>query len=568
MTGDAPSLEVIASGEGAVALGARASVARVAQYAMLAVLATLVYLLVPDCLLGQEVGARLKEIGIYTDTPIRGQPFYALKQQSLSPSDSRATIYTEWLLPQAGHYTVRYQIYGPSGALYVGNTHPFDASEATWPTWFTFPLPKGEKAKALTGRWKAEVSLNADRLATLSFELLDRDRRIETDASIAVFPFIVEDEARDVDTGVVAERAETLKATAVYLSSELQRLFPRVIPPQQSRTLLGEELTPADAEKPASRFRVRQRLGADVAIAGRVTVPAAGAAKVTLEVTVVNLATGLAERFRAALSDERAGISSRDLMEELTVALLVQPSFLTSLRAQAGQPPKPVLPALGAPPPSLTPAESKGVKGIPEIVKEQADAVVFLRVTAKGGERRVGTGFVVRQTGEILTNFHLMEDAKTVTVKLKNEDVYDEVVLLESDPRRDIALIKVRAWNLPAVRLGNSDPVQVGERVVAIGNPRGLEQTVTDGLISAIRDTGKGYKLFQMSVPISTGSSGGPLFNMAGEAIGITAAYLEGGQNLNFAIPINYGLALLQGSTPPATGSLSVPQGEPSGVAR
>jgi len=526
-------------------------------------------LLAAERLPGQEVSARLKEIGIYTETPIRGQPYYALKQQSLSPSDGRATIYTEWLLPQPGHYTVRYQIYGPSGALYVGNTHPFDASEATWPTWFTFALPKGEKAKAMAGRWKAEVFLNADRLATLSFELLDRDRRIESDASIAVFPFLVQDEAKDVDAGVVAERAETLKASASYLSSELQRLFPRVIPPQQSRTLLGEELTPADAEKPASRFRVRQRMGADVAIAGRVVVPAAGAAKATLEVTLVNLATGLTERFRAALREGRVGISSRDLMEELTVALLVQPSFLTALRAQAGQSPKPALPALGGgPPASPAPVEPKGVKGIPEIVKEQADAVVFLRVTAKSGERRVGTGFVVRQTGEILTNLHLVEDAKTVTVKLKNEDVYDEVVLLESDPRRDIALIKVRGWNLPVVRLGNSDHLQVGERVVAIGNPRGLEQTVTDGLISGIRDTGKGYKLFQMSVPISTGSSGGPLFNMAGEAIGITAAYLEGGQNLNFAIPINYGLALLQGATPKATGSLPVAPGEPSGVAR
>jgi len=561
-------LEETSSEEGAVIFGASHTVTRRSLAVVVVLIVGGALLLAAERLPGQEVGARLKEIGIYTETPIRGQPFYALKQQSLSPTDGRATIYTEWLLPQPGHYTVRYQIYGPSGALYVGNTHPFDASEAIWPTWFTFPLPKGEKAKALSGRWKVEVLLNAERLATLHFELLDQDRRIDTDASIAVFPFVVEDESKDAAAGVAAERAETLKATAVYLSSELQRLFPRVIPPQQSRTLLGEELTPADAEKPASRFRVRQRLGADVAIAGRVVVPAAGAAKATLEVTVVNLANGLTERFHAALSDGRAGISSRDLMEELTVALLVQPSFLTSLRAQAGQPPKPVLPALGAPPPSLTPAESKGVKGIPEIVKEQADAVVFLRVTAKGGERRVGTGFVVRQTGEILTNFHLMEDAKTVTVKLKNEDVYDEVVLLESDPRRDIALIKVRGWNLPVVRLGNSDPVQVGERVVAIGNPRGLEQTVTDGLISAIRDTGKGYKLFQMSVPISTGSSGGPLFNMAGEAIGITAAYLEGGQNLNFAIPINYGLALLQGSTPPATGSLPVPPGGPSGVAR
>jgi hypothetical protein len=366
-------------------------------------------LLAAERLPGQEVGARLKEIGIYSEIPIRGQPFYAVRQRSLSPSDSRATIYTEWLLPQAGHYTVRYQIYGPSGALYVGNTHPFDASEQTWPTWFTFALPRGEKAKAMAGRWKAEVLLNADRLATLSFELLDRDRRIETDTSIAIFPFLVEDEAKDVEEGAAAERAGALNASASYLSSELQRLFPRVIPPQQSRTLLGEELTPADAEKPASRFRVRQRLGADIAIAGRVVVPAAGAAKATLEVVVVNLATGLMERFRAALSEGRAGISSRDLMEELTVALLVQPSFLTSLRAQAGQPPKPVLPAVGVgSSPSLTPAEPKGVKGIPEIVKEQADAVVFLRVTAKGGEHRVGTGFVVRQTGEIITNLHLV----------------------------------------------------------------------------------------------------------------------------------------------------------------
>ncbi len=549
-------------------MGARASVARVVRYALLAVLATLVYLLAPDYPVAQEVGARLKEIGIYTDTPIRGQPFYALKQQSLSPSDGRATIYTEWLLPQPGHYTVRYQIYGPSGSLYLANTHPFDAAEQMWPTWFTFALPRGEKAKAMAGRWKAEVLLNADRVATLSFELLDRDRRIETDTSIAVFPFLVEGDAKDVDAAVAAERAEELKASASYLSSELQRLFPRVIPPQQSRTLLGEELTPADAEKPASRFRVRQRLGADIAIAGRVVVPAAGAAKATLEVVVVNLATGLMERFRAALSEGRAGINSRDLMEELTVALLVQPSFLTLLRAQAGQPPKAALPAVGGPPASPVPVEPKGVKGIPEIVKEQADGVVFLRVTTKDGERRLGSGFVVRKTGEILTNFHLVEDAKTVTVKLRNEEVYDEVTLLEADARRDIALIKVRGWNLPVVRLGNSDPVQVGERVVAIGNPRGLEQTVTDGLISAIRDTGKGYKLFQMSVPISTGSSGGPLFNMAGEAIGITAAYLEGGQNLNFAIPINYGLALLQDRASPAKGTPSVPSGEPSGVMR
>jgi hypothetical protein len=532
--------------------------------------------LVAGRLFAQQVGALLKDVGIYTETPIRGKPFYALKQEILFPSDGRATIYTEWLLPQPGHYTVRYQIYSPSGGLYTANSHPFDASEQTWPTWFTFPLPKGEKAKALAGRWKVEVVLDAERLATLRFELVDRDRRTETDLSIAIFPFLVEDEAKGADPALTADRAEILNASASYVANELQRLFPRVIPPRQSRTLLGEEFQPADVEKAARLFRIRQRLGAEIAIAGRVVIPGAATAKASLEVVIVNLGTGMVERFRASVSEGKPVVTPKDLMEELTLGLFMQSAFLSSLRAQVGgapkaaqnEPPAGTGPSATADRPPSSPLPAKGIKSIPEIVKEQADGVVFLRVTTKDGERRLGTGFVVRKTGEILTNFHLVEGAKSMTVKLRNEEVYDEVTLLEADARRDVALIKVRGWNLPVVRLGNSDLVQVGERVVAIGNPRGLEQTVADGLISAIRDTGKGYKLFQMSVPISTGSSGGPLFNMTGEAIGITAAYLEGGQNLNFAIPINYGLALLQDRASPAKGTPSAPPGAPSGVMR
>lgn len=350
-----------------------------------------------------------------------------------------------------------------------------------------------------------------------------------------------------------------------------------MIPPQQSRTLLGEEFTLTDVEKAGRLFRIRQRLGAEIAIAGRVVIPSAGAAGATLEVAVVHLGTGRVERFRSGLSEGNAVVSPKERMEELTADLLVKSTFLSTLRTQIGGSSRPtqneplrmaVHPETAGSAPSTISPEPKGIKGIPEIVKEQADAVVFIRVTSKAGERRVGSGVFVRSTGEILTNFHLIENAKTLTVKLKNEDVYDEVTVLEIDVRRDIALIKVRGWNLPVVKLGDSDLVQVGERVVAIGNPRGLEQTVTDGLISAIRDTGKGYKLFQMSVPISTGSSGGPLFNMAGEAIGITAAYLEGGQNLNFAIPINYGLALLRDAAPPAKGTSSLPTATPGGVIR
>lgn len=533
-------------------------------------------MLLADSVLSQQIDARLKDVGIYTETPVYDQPFYALKQRTLYPSDGRATIYTEWLLPQPGHYTVRYQISGPSGVRYASNTHPFEASKQIWPTWFAFDLPKGEKAKALAGRWKVEIFLNADRLATLHFELINQDRRIESDVSIAVFPYVVQDETKGDEPAVTAERAEILKASASSLTGELKRVFARVIPPQQSRSLLGEDLAPTDAENPDRLFRIRERLGAAVVIVGRVVVPAAGTGKAALEVRLVNLATGRVEQFRVSLSEAPVGMSPRDLMEALTRALLAQPSFPSALRAQAGGSARaasdelpatlPTIVAAPPTPPSL--AGSKGLQGIPEIVKDQGDAVVFLRVTARDGERRLGTGFIVRRTGEILTNLHLVNNAKTMTVKLRNEDVYDEVTLLETDPRRDIALIKVRGWNLPTVRLGNSDLVQVGERVMAIGNPRGLEQTVTDGLISAIRDTGKGYKLFQMSVPISTGSSGGPLFNMAGETIGITAAYVEGGQHLNFAIPINYGLALLRDSVPPAKGMPPLSPTTPGGVMR
>lgn len=528
-----------------------------------------------DSASSQQVDARLKDVGIYTETPVRDQPFYALKQRMLYPSDDRVTIYTEWLLPQPGHYTVRYQIYGPSGIRYASNTRPFEAFKQIWPTWFVFDLPKGEKANTLAGRWKVEIFLNADRLATLYFELVNQDRRIESDVSIAVFPYAVQDETKGDEPAVAAERAEILKASAAYLTGELKRVFVRVIPPQQSRSLLGEELAPTDMEKSGRLHRIRERLGTTVIVAGRVVVPIAGSGKPALEIRVANLATGLIEQFRAALSKEQVGMSPRDLMEALTRALLAQPAFSSALRTHAGGSARAassespgVPPSVIAASPAPSPTGSKGLHGIPEIVKEQANAVVFLRVTARDGERRLGTGFIVRRTGEILTNFHLVHNAKTITVKLKNEDVYDEVTLLETDPRRDIALIRIRGWNLPMVRLGNSDLVQVGERVVAIGNPRGLEQTVTDGLVSAIRDTGKGYKLFQMSVPISTGSSGGPLFNMAGETVGITAAYLEGGQNLNFAIPINYGLALLKDSVPSAKGTPQPSPSTPGGVVR
>jgi hypothetical protein len=118
--------------------------------------------------------------------------------------------------------------------------------------------------------------------------------------------------------------------------------------------------------------------------------------------------------------------------------------------------------------------------------------------------------------------------------------------VLAADKVRDLAVIKIHGKNFRSLTLGNSDRVQIGEEIVAIGNPLGLELTVSNGILSGVRTVEKeGGKLLQITAPISQGSSGGPLFNMAGEVVGITSMYFEGGENLNFAIPVNDAKRLL-----------------------
>ena len=112
--------------------------------------------------------------------------------------------------------------------------------------------------------------------------------------------------------------------------------------------------------------------------------------------------------------------------------------------------------------------------------------------------------------------------------------------MLASDKDRDVAVIKAHGNDFRTLTLGDSDRLQVGEEVVAIGNPLSLESTVSNGIVSAIRTVeDEGGKFVQITAPISPGSSGGPLFNMAGEVVGITTSHIKGGENLNFAIPIN-----------------------------
>ncbi len=175
-----------------------------------------------------------------------------------------------------------------------------------------------------------------------------------------------------------------------------------------------------------------------------------------------------------------------------------------------------------------------------DIFASQSDAIVVVVGLGKSKRSsRLGSGFIVSEDGQIVTNYHIIEKAKKIFVKLKNKKVYNRVRVISFDRRKDIAVLKIDARRLKKVVLGNSHNVKIGQRVITIGNPLGLENTVADGLISSLRKDETGQAMLQISVPLSSGSSGGPLFNLEGEVIGITTASMANGQNLNFAIPIN-----------------------------
>jgi len=166
----------------------------------------------------------------------------------------------------------------------------------------------------------------------------------------------------------------------------------------------------------------------------------------------------------------------------------------------------------------------------------------------RGGSQRqtgLGSGFLIDRNGTILTNYHVVDGAQKISVTLSDGKTYDAKVI-GKDQKTDIAVVKIDAGqDLPAVTLGDSDRLEVGEWVMAIGNPFGLDHTVTSGIVSAKgRQIGQGpYDNFiQTDASINPGNSGGPLINLRGEVVGITTAiYSQSGGNIGigFAIPTN-----------------------------
>ncbi|TWO71043.1 serine protease [Caenimonas sedimenti] len=196
----------------------------------------------------------------------------------------------------------------------------------------------------------------------------------------------------------------------------------------------------------------------------------------------------------------------------------------------------------------------------PEALYRLLGPSVFLVRAYDTDDLASGTGSAVVIAPEtLLTNCHVVRGAKRFVVRKDN--VQYDARLQHADTARDLCQIHARNLHAPAVELGDSDQVVVGQKVYALGNPQRLELTLSDGLVSALRRDAdrRNLVLIQTSAPISQGSSGGGLFDAAGRLIGITTLIQREGQNLNFAIPINWqrDLAARSAAQPAASSSIA-----------
>ena len=182
------------------------------------------------------------------------------------------------------------------------------------------------------------------------------------------------------------------------------------------------------------------------------------------------------------------------------------------------------------------------------LVKAVRPGVVNIATRNEGTSRSLGSGFVINADGLVVTNNHVVERAQQIHVRLADGREF-EAVVVGRDPQTDLALLRLPdAKELPTVTLGDSDQLEIGDWVVAIGNPFGLDLSVTHGLISArerVIGVGAFDDFIQTNALINPGNSGGPLFDMRGDVVGVTTAITSQGQGIGFAVPINMVKGLL-----------------------
>jgi S1-C subfamily serine protease len=172
------------------------------------------------------------------------------------------------------------------------------------------------------------------------------------------------------------------------------------------------------------------------------------------------------------------------------------------------------------------------------LFEKKSPSIVLVEVVSYDGKESIGTGFVIKG-GYIVTNHHVIEGAKHVFIKTQNGEKYTIKGLLADDKYRDIAILRPGLESFATLEMGDSGKIHPGTSVAVIGNPEGFENTITEGLISGIRNLDNYNQIFQFSAPISKGSSGSPVFNSNNEIIAMVSSFYKDGQLINFAIPSN-----------------------------
>lgn len=192
-----------------------------------------------------------------------------------------------------------------------------------------------------------------------------------------------------------------------------------------------------------------------------------------------------------------------------------------------------------------------------EIAQKSFPSVVLLVMEDRAGQPlQLGSGFFV-QDGIVATCYHVVEGAARGYAKMVGQKTKLDIRgIVGLDERHDLALLSVSEANVPSLSIGDIKNVSVGDEVYVVSNPMGLEGTLSQGIVGGIRHVNSDT-IFQITAPVSPGSSGGPVLNSKQEVIGVAAATLQGGQNLNFAIPSSYLSALLKNLRPPTPLSLN-----------
>jgi serine protease Do len=189
-------------------------------------------------------------------------------------------------------------------------------------------------------------------------------------------------------------------------------------------------------------------------------------------------------------------------------------------------------------------AASSAARDVQDLVKQLGQAVVQVR-TPEG----LGSGFFVNPDGYLITNFHVIEGDTEISVEVYSQDsngqlardTYKQVRIVAINKFHDLALLHIEDKNAPKFKyltLGSSDALNVGDEVFAVGSPMGLERTVTEGIVSTKTRELEGELYLQTTTQINPGNSGGPLFNLAGEVVGVTNMKIMFGEGLGFAIPV------------------------------